>query len=270
MVWRIHFTADDLARIQVSPTLGPLAETVMAVSLLRSPAPSRALLSEWSGQVRGKITPRMRPLTALIPPGTKGVDLCTLTGEAPTIEQGIQALLAVPREHLLVEMGYTDRHIRLSPAAWALAETGEQAGPGRGDPGRLPSAGPAVLDPDPRLPARRTGCPPPDAGPRGRAGCSPRCRTSGSAGGRRSWRSWCRSMSTCIWTGGASRWSLRYSWARTRNCTGTVPSHLAGASPAWWATPNGLGSPGRLPWSVGAFRSLCLVAAVGPSGWRVS
>ena len=50
----------------------------------------------------------------------------------------------------------------------------------------------------------------------------------------------------------------------------TVPRHLAGASPAWWAVPNGLGSPGRLPWSVGAFRSWCLVAAVGPSGWRVS
>jgi Helix-turn-helix domain len=35
---------------------------------------------------------------------------------------GVQALLAVPREHLLVEMGYTDRQSRLSPAAWALAE----------------------------------------------------------------------------------------------------------------------------------------------------
>ena len=270
MVWRIHFTADDLARIQVSPTLGPLAETVMAVSLLRSPAPSRALLSEWSGQVRGKITPRMRPLTALIPPGTKGVDLCTLTGEAPTIEQGIAALLAVPREHLLVEMGYTDRRIRLSPAAWALAETG-----GRPDLAEATQAAyQALVQPywtriraclhAEQAARRRT------LAREGATGCSPRCRTSGSAGGRRSWRSWCRSMSTCIWTGGASRWSLRYSWARTRNCTGTVPSHLAGASPAWWATPNGLGSPGRLPWSVGAFRSLCLVAAVGPSGWRVS
>jgi hypothetical protein len=25
MVWRIHFTPDDLERVQVSPTLGPLA-----------------------------------------------------------------------------------------------------------------------------------------------------------------------------------------------------------------------------------------------------
>jgi len=37
--------------------------------------------------------------------------------------------------------------------------------------------------------------------------------------------------------------------------TETVPNHLAGSEPAWWAAPNGLGSPGRLPWSVGAFWS---------------
>ena len=124
MVWRIHFTADDLARIQVSPGLGPLAETVMAVTLLRCPDQPRTLLGEWRGQVQGLLTPRMRPLTALIPPGCKGVDLCTLTGEAATIEQGVQALLEVPREHLLVEMAYTDRHSRLPAAAWALAEAG--------------------------------------------------------------------------------------------------------------------------------------------------
>lgn len=93
MVWRIHFTPDDLARIQVSPTLGPLAETMMAVTLLRCPAQPRALLSEWRGLVQGRITPRMKPLTALIPPGTRGVDLCTLTGEAATIEQGVQLCL---------------------------------------------------------------------------------------------------------------------------------------------------------------------------------
>ena len=122
MVWRIHFSEDDLARIQVSPTMGPLAETVLAAALLRGPQQPRTLLSEWRGQVR--VTPRMRPLTALLPPGCHGVDLPTLTGEKATIEQGLQALLDVPREHLLVEMEYTDRHSRLPGAAWALAETG--------------------------------------------------------------------------------------------------------------------------------------------------
>ena len=124
MVWRIHFTDDDLTRVQVSPTLGPLAETVMAVSLLKRPRPPRSLFREWHGQVRGKVTPRMRPLTALVPPGCDGVDLYTLTGEMPTIEAGMKALLEIPREHLLVEMEYVDRRNRLPASSWAMAETG--------------------------------------------------------------------------------------------------------------------------------------------------
>jgi DNA-binding transcriptional ArsR family regulator len=124
VVWRIHFSEDDLARIEVSPTMGPLAETVLAAALLRSPRQPRALLSQWRGQVL--LTPRTRPLTALLPPGCYGVDLPTLTGEKATIEQGLQALLDLPREHLLVEMEYTDRRHRLPALAWAMAEAGRR------------------------------------------------------------------------------------------------------------------------------------------------
>jgi DNA-binding transcriptional ArsR family regulator len=124
MVWRIHFTAGDLSRIRVSPTLGPLAETVMALSLLRCPLQPRALFSEWRTQVQGKVTPQMKALMAMIPAGSKGVDLCALTGEAPTIGGGVQALLTVPREHLLAEMEFADRHRRLPAAAWAMADPG--------------------------------------------------------------------------------------------------------------------------------------------------
>src|ERR1041385_6078592 len=126
MVWRICFSRDALDRIQLRPTLGPLAETVLAVGLLRDPQQPRALLSEWRGQVQGRVSPRLRPLAALIPPGCKGVDLPTLTGEANTIEQGVRALLEVPREHLLVEMASPTRFNRLPPAAWALAEPGSR------------------------------------------------------------------------------------------------------------------------------------------------
>ena len=122
MVWRIHFSEADLARVQVSPTLGPLAETVLALALLRCSRQPRAMLSEWRGQIR--VTPQMRPLTALIPPDCNGVDLPTLVGETATIEQGVQALLDVPREHLLVEMEWIDRRHRLPPLAWAMAEAG--------------------------------------------------------------------------------------------------------------------------------------------------
>ncbi len=69
----------------------------------------------------------MAAFTALIPPGSKGVDLSMLTGPAATLEQGVQALLAVPREHLLVEMEFTDRESKLPAAVWAAAETGGQA-----------------------------------------------------------------------------------------------------------------------------------------------
>jgi len=124
MVWRIHFTAADVGRIRVSPTLGPLAETVMALSLLRCPLPPRALFGEWRTAVQGKVTPQMKALMTMIPAGSKGVDLCSLTGEAPTIGDGVQALLTVPREHLLAEMEFADRYRRLPPAAWAMADPG--------------------------------------------------------------------------------------------------------------------------------------------------
>ena len=127
MVWRIHFTAEDLERIQVRPTLGPLAETFKAMCLLRCTQQPRAPYRQWRSQVRERLTPQMTPLTALIPPGTKGVDLAMLTGTAPTLEQGVQALLAMPREHLLVEMQFTDREYKLPAAVWAIAETGGPA-----------------------------------------------------------------------------------------------------------------------------------------------
>ena len=122
MVWRIHFTPGDLERIQVSPTLGPLAETFMAMSLLRCPIAPRGLYGEWRGQVQGKVTPQMAALTNLIPVGGKGVDLCTLTGPAPTIQQGVQALMAMPRARYLVEIGYVAKDHKLPEAAWAVAD----------------------------------------------------------------------------------------------------------------------------------------------------
>ena len=125
MVWRIHFTAEDLERIQVRPTLGPLAETLKAMSLLRCPRQPRAPYRQWRGQVKNGLTPQMTALTSLIPPGSKGVDLSMLTGTAATVEQGVQALLAVPREQLLVEIEFTDRAHKLPAEAWAVAESGQ-------------------------------------------------------------------------------------------------------------------------------------------------
>jgi hypothetical protein len=122
MVWRIHFTAEDLERIQVRPTLGPLAETVKAMSLVRCLQQPRAPYRQWRSEVKGRLTPQMTALAALLPLGGKGVDLAMVIGTAPTLEKGVQALLAAPREQLLAEMEFTDRRNRLPTAAWAIAE----------------------------------------------------------------------------------------------------------------------------------------------------
>jgi predicted transcriptional regulator len=122
MTWRIYFTPEDLERIQVKPTFGPLAETMMAVGLLRCQGQPRGLFSQWRAQVKGKVNGQMTALTNLIPTHSKGVDLCTLTGPATTIEQGVQALMAMKREHVLVEIGYAAREGTLPEAAWAVAD----------------------------------------------------------------------------------------------------------------------------------------------------
>jgi hypothetical protein len=123
----VHFTARDLAQIQIAPTLGPLAETLFALSLLRCPVQRPLAFGGWRGQVGGRLTAEMKPLAALVPPGSRGVDLYALVGRAPTIEQSADALLAVPHERLVAEMRDFDRQCSLTAAAWALAETGGAA-----------------------------------------------------------------------------------------------------------------------------------------------
>jgi DNA-binding transcriptional ArsR family regulator len=121
-VLRIHFTPRDLARIQIAPTLGPLSETLFALSLLRCPTRLAPGFSSWRRQVGGPLATQTRPLTALIPPGSLGVDLCTLVGESATIEQGADALMSIPHERLLTEMRLFDSQIRLPASAWAAAD----------------------------------------------------------------------------------------------------------------------------------------------------
>jgi DNA-binding transcriptional ArsR family regulator len=124
MAWRIHFSAADLARTTVSAGLGPLAETLAALVLLRSDCGRLARFRGWREQIGRQAAPRMQPLAALFPPESLGVDLWTLTGHAPTIEQGVAALLRAPREHMLTEIEGVDRQYRLPRSAWAVAEPG--------------------------------------------------------------------------------------------------------------------------------------------------
>jgi hypothetical protein len=127
MSWRIHFTEADLGRIQVGPAPGPMVETLMAFSFLRCPKQPRDLFRAWHERSMPLITPAMRPLAAVMPAGTRGPDFYPLTGAAPTIEQGIKALLALPREAMLAEFESFDEVRRLPREAWAAVDA-ESAG----------------------------------------------------------------------------------------------------------------------------------------------
>ncbi len=125
MTWRIHFTPEDLARTRVDATLGPLAETMFGMSLLYCRRQRPAGFERWRRRSRSRVGDDMRPLMRLLPPGSVGVDLWTLTGEASTIGQGLRALLAMPRDRVQAEMEVFARHTPLDPSAWRLsARTG--------------------------------------------------------------------------------------------------------------------------------------------------
>jgi DNA-binding transcriptional ArsR family regulator len=130
-VWRIHFTAEDLARVRISPGFGPLAETLWSLSLLHCPAQRPVAFGGWREhayrQLTGPARPELKPLTLLMPHAGHMVDLVTLTGEQATMEESLEALLEVPQDRFLGELADTDSHYSLATDAWHVAEPGSDA-----------------------------------------------------------------------------------------------------------------------------------------------
>lgn len=128
MGWRIHFTGDDLARTTIVTTLGPLAETMFSLNMIRSRHDPPVAFGAWREQVRRNVSPEMRPLAAMAPAGTLGVDLWTLTGSARTIEEGMEAIMAIPPDHLRAELEFIAMGHKLPESVWAASDA---AGPAR-------------------------------------------------------------------------------------------------------------------------------------------
>src|SRR5688572_17349366 len=95
---------------------------MFGLQLFRTRRPCAHSLGPWRKTVGARMTAQMRPLAALAPDGTMGVDLWSLTGEAPTIEDGIEALLAMRPEHVRTELEFFAGHRHLPGWAWTLAE----------------------------------------------------------------------------------------------------------------------------------------------------
>ncbi|MFF6793758.1 winged helix-turn-helix domain-containing protein [Streptomyces filamentosus] len=68
-VLRIHFTAEDLARVRVARVPDPLAETVLSLPVLQDGGPGGVAFAGWRERTRGGLRAAMRPLFELAPAG---------------------------------------------------------------------------------------------------------------------------------------------------------------------------------------------------------
>jgi DNA-binding transcriptional ArsR family regulator len=120
-MYRLHLTADDLARIRVAPTLGPFSETALAAETARQPTMG-AGFSTWQRGLRGRLSPRTRVLAHVFPPGTPGLDLSTLVGATTSMEEGLDRLVGAPLRAVRGELEWIGATRPLSGWAKSLAD----------------------------------------------------------------------------------------------------------------------------------------------------
>lgn len=99
---RLHFAAEDLARLRVTP-LGPLAETVLSLRTVQR-RDRAVLFGGWRGRTGPRISADGRETARFLSPTAGGlVDLFTLTGAADTLDEGLERLVSAPDERLRSE-----------------------------------------------------------------------------------------------------------------------------------------------------------------------
>jgi DNA-binding transcriptional ArsR family regulator len=101
-VLHVHFTGEDLARVRVGAPWGPLAETMFSVATLSGRRPN-VLIDGWREAVVDSLGERARPLLAVLHPFAE-LDVLTLVGESPSIDEGLERLLGVRDDHLRLEL----------------------------------------------------------------------------------------------------------------------------------------------------------------------
>jgi hypothetical protein len=125
---RIHFTDEDLRNVRVGPTYGPLAETALSLERLArtdwSAVPAVAeetiRFDGWRERVAREVTPGDRALAGLLP---RAMDIITMTGRAPSIDEGLDAVAALRPAIVGIELDDAATG-PFRPPAWAavLAE----------------------------------------------------------------------------------------------------------------------------------------------------
>jgi DNA-binding transcriptional ArsR family regulator len=100
-VLRLELNQDDLARLRLAASWGPFSETYFSVPALRSPQPAR-LVDGWQQAVRKQVEPvaGLSLLTSTWPI----IDLHTVVGTTPSIDEALDRLAAAPGDQLRREL----------------------------------------------------------------------------------------------------------------------------------------------------------------------
>ncbi|MFF8440389.1 hypothetical protein ACF07U_05850 [Streptomyces californicus] len=92
---RVHFTAEDLARTRVAPTIGVAAETFDSVRMLRDRDAGPAFRGR-QASLRGRLGEQAGPLAALMPTRGPLIDAMSLMGAAPSIDGAVDTWMGLP------------------------------------------------------------------------------------------------------------------------------------------------------------------------------
>src|SRR5690348_4906399 len=127
-MYRLHFTAEDLARTRIAAAPGPFTESVLAAERLRQRRPTLPFRA-WRARLRGRLDRRTRVLANVFPRDANGVDLGMLVGPVSTLEEGLDRLLGTPLAHLRGELEWYNKRHHLT--AWSKSLVDTDAGPRR-------------------------------------------------------------------------------------------------------------------------------------------
>jgi hypothetical protein len=132
---RVHFTREDLVRIRVVPTYGPLVEAMFGFRALRT-GQLGAVPEMWRRRIARSRPRWAAPLGEVMGPES-AFDIFTLVGRASTAAEGLESVLAMSRRRFGAEIDATvrwrERHglgAARWPSAWVNALAADVA-PGR-------------------------------------------------------------------------------------------------------------------------------------------
>ncbi|WP_449066262.1 ArsR/SmtB family transcription factor [Planomonospora algeriensis] len=120
---RIHFTADDVARVRMAPTLGPMAETLFSLHALRGRT-EETMFGGWRRRVRGGLGARSAVLAAITPARKPWFDMAILAGTGRDLAESSETFLASSRQAVRAELDfYAGHHGRVPAVLAGLVDT---------------------------------------------------------------------------------------------------------------------------------------------------